>query len=712
MGFVFAEDDLRFDTWQPPRANKNPADFVDDLDYSLYEHFYEKECENLLDPDVPREKNIDFSLIAAAKGDDYGALSTSREYCVAYLYGMEAQGLEISWKDVNFSRTHLSYAEEVILIPQKASMHWEYTLRRRRNECVPYILDPVKLKELCPVRKQTNFETDLPSKMLALTVRANWVDPQWFTYHQHQHAVLAGLAIFDFEGSFQFPFLFSSHGGCGGAPPYNNSGTARSALFHHNRGACKKAILGVMRESSAVNSCQLKPSESVFLRAIYQAQSGDSAWVDAANTLIAAKGEGYSDKEVDRIIRGEGVSLPEELENKMIEVQVDSPLIGATISAMRKQGLVMTRLDVSERIQNLRRFDALYQDVQTVGEVLIDAENQKRIARSQSMRLLTSVIKTKVTLAQGYLETVPDEPGEQEKIIDGYFRDFRGGNMFLSSMCFQNRVEIIRSTSVVAHIGKSGKSLLQQSANLEFDENSYDAYNSASISKIPNLEKAESWLESLEKGRREMPPVGFGTRDSHILLEIENLLNFLEHPRIILVTKDKELIHGARRWAHFLKSSQKALSDTAAIASMPPETLLAQSVEAKNRKSRPSRLKLTDPITGQSFMASQELFSILEVQFPRSRNPTWVVLYDEPNIARSLANVEVSGKDFVFHSGGGVPQDLRKNQRKWFEWDVKSHVTDRLFMTSFRIARQAFYRALRNGTVSTVSTVPGGSIWD
>merc|ERR1711966_523826 len=205
---ILDDDDDYLDGWVPLPPTDDPRERYSEEELAEYDKYYEKVAQRLLPADSVRAENRPYTLIAAARGDDFAAVVTNDEYGIAYLWGMEEQSLKISWKDVNISKNSLFYAESVILLPPCARMHWEYTLRREKSNDVPFLLDPVYLKSLTPVRKQTNIETDLPSKMRLLSTRARWCHPQGVAYDFHQHAILCGLAIFDMEGSFQFPFLY------------------------------------------------------------------------------------------------------------------------------------------------------------------------------------------------------------------------------------------------------------------------------------------------------------------------------------------------------------------------------------------------------------------------------------------------------------------------------------------------------------------------
>jgi hypothetical protein len=119
----------------------------------------------------------------------------------------------------------VNFAEEYILIPPTAHAHADAVLTYNKGSGLPWSLDNVKLKDLNPIRKQSEMEQDLPSKFSAIATRALYVDPLWISYNQNQLALILGCMSLDFQSSYEFPFLEKTEGGCGSGPPFMNYDT-------------------------------------------------------------------------------------------------------------------------------------------------------------------------------------------------------------------------------------------------------------------------------------------------------------------------------------------------------------------------------------------------------------------------------------------------------------------------------------------------------
>ena len=690
-------DDIEM--WIPIPLSDNPRDFLSEEEIASFESFYEEKAPALLPKNSVREQNRSYSVIAAARGDDFAAITDCADYGLAYLQGMRTQELKISWKDVNISSNSVFYAESLILLPATARMHWEYTLRREKGRDVPLILDPVQLKSLSPVRKQTNIETDLPSKMRLLSTRARWCDKRGIAYHFHQHALLLGLCIFDFEDSFQFPFLHEQNGGCGGAPPYRNPDTGFCALFHHNRGGMKKAVLGVMREATAVNNCKLAVKDAIFLPWIYQAQSGDREWLQAVSTARQAKYEGYSQSEIMQLIKNEAASpFPDELQDRLITIEVDNPLMGSTISRMRNLGMIYTKLDVTERMANRKRDEALYGE-DSMGDVMRDIDKFKKEARSSSLRLIRDLLSAHEPMKIEALDSVPDDRDGQIKIMNDYYHDFDDGNTSLSSLCFSEKVEIIHAKAVEEFLGESSSQILRDSIGIGVD-NQYAQLYRNSIANIENIQEAENWLLEIERGKRPMPPVGFGTRDSHILLAISHAMKAYKKLGIVIVTSDRPLVNNCRKWVHYMRQDPECLCQYPGVAQISSETLLAQSLVNGHLVPSKKRINLTDPRTRKPFPMTRALYESLVFRTncdSREKDRPWIIIYDEPNIARRTANMRVKGgkrdRRLAVISSGGLDSSALEDHPDWVNWPTKELHRDPLFsrVTRGKVRRVNYY---------------------
>lgn len=85
--------------------------------------------------------------------------------------------MKLSLKDIGISRTIGNYAEGRILVPPTAESSFESVNRRHLREGVPFVLDGVKLKLISPVRKMSQLDLDMESKMRKVSETASWVNP-------------------------------------------------------------------------------------------------------------------------------------------------------------------------------------------------------------------------------------------------------------------------------------------------------------------------------------------------------------------------------------------------------------------------------------------------------------------------------------------------------------------------------------------------------
>lgn len=290
--------------------------------------------------------------IRSMVGDDEVITSNSLLYCIlAILLGPICARIKISWEDVQFSQWLFNYAEGYILLPMSKDSDFESVNRYNRGAGVPFVLDPVKFKDLSAVRKQSAMDVDLPSKFRNLAQRAAWTNPSWFTWGQHQHALILGIEIFDFMRSSIFPFLFQWEGGCGGAPPFNNVHTAAGMVFRFRSGRAKQGILGIMTDSNRLQKGEIRPAEAFFTKNLNLALSGDKRWLQVRSELERRKdsAEEYG-TDWDRTLRDNAErTIPRELVEKGVAIDPEDAYTGVSLSFLREKGYITTELDLVER---------------------------------------------------------------------------------------------------------------------------------------------------------------------------------------------------------------------------------------------------------------------------------------------------------------------------------------------------------------------------
>jgi hypothetical protein len=381
-----------------------------------------------------------------------------------------------------------------------------------------------------------------------------------------------------------------------------------------------------------------------------------------------------TDDDVLSLIRSESDALfPDELRPRLIEVPVDNPILGSAISAARRVGLVCTKTDVIALAANDAKNEAFYGDIQ-MGIVSKELDRLKRNARSQSLSQLHKILSSKPSLAANLLDTIPDSINDRMTIMRNYYLDFAEGNTALSSMCFAEKIEVIDARAVEEFFNNQSASILRRSMGIGVDDE-YNMYYRNSIQKMENLSEIHEWLLKCEKGLPTMPPVSLGTRDGHILLEIQNGMRTYHELDFIIVTNDKNLIAAANKWLHFTKNDARNITTRLpTITRISAETLYAQAWVSRLRR-RPvfETPDLTDPETMEPFSMSVELFD--QICFESRIKPNfqrWLVIYDEPNISRlnGMLAIDPKRKTIQVFQGGGLERRTLKGL-PWFHWDSR-----------------------------------------
>jgi len=141
-------------------------------------------CENLklsdfsvlLNKDKDIKKTI-LEYILSAVGDDEHTTTESQSMGpLLIVAGPRISKVKLSLKDTGISRTIGNYAEGWILVPPTAESSFESVNRRHLCEGVLFVLDGVKLKLISPVRKMSQLDLDMESKMRKVSETASWVN--------------------------------------------------------------------------------------------------------------------------------------------------------------------------------------------------------------------------------------------------------------------------------------------------------------------------------------------------------------------------------------------------------------------------------------------------------------------------------------------------------------------------------------------------------
>jgi len=408
-----------------------------------------------LDELIELDRGRNLHMIKSAVGDDEYTTTDSYSLGPAIIgFGPIINGIKLSWKDAGISKYVGNYAEGWVLNPPSAEATFEATHRRHARSGVPFTLDMVKLKYLSPVRKQSpSWELDLESKLEHLAEIASWTDRSWFTYDYHQMALLLANAVFDFEDARTFPYLFKTEGGCGGAPPYGNLDTVYSALFHYTRGKSRRGILGVMEEAVAVNTGTLAPKDTFFLRNSHLANMGDKVWLryeSAYRTLLEQNAIGRSEAE-DLLREQETQVLPDHIKNLGVEIEPHSYVVGASLSSLRKEGLIMSEMDVKAALDARVRQQAILGD-EPIGLLNKRLKEEASAFRGKHLKILSQISDIDPAIKEGLASRglmMPDTPGQMfRELCTAYFSMRTEEYARYSSLYYTDTIRVFKTSDI------------------------------------------------------------------------------------------------------------------------------------------------------------------------------------------------------------------------------------------------------------------------
>ncbi|UZC46345.1 RNA-dependent RNA polymerase [Sclerotinia sclerotiorum narnavirus 5] len=500
------------------------------LDDSLAEIYDETRIhlgsEKDLEARLKLDRGRDLHMIVSIVGDDEYTTTDSAALGPAIIgFGPRINGIRLSWKDTGESPYVGNYAEGWLLNPPSAEASFEVTNRRHGRSGVPWTLDMVKLKLLSPVRKQSpTWELDLESKLEHLAEIAGWTDRRWFTYDYHQMCLLLANAIFDFEDANTFPFLFKTEGGCGGAPPYGNLDTVYSAMHFYTRGQSKRGIIGLMEESVAVNTGRTKPKDTFFLRNSHLANLGDNAWLkyeSAYRTLLDDKSLTRSQAE-DLLKAEETQLLPDHILQLGTEVEPDSFAVGASLSALRKEGLLMSEMDVKAALDAQVRQLAILGD-EPIGILNKRLEEESSAFRGKHLKVLSQLSDINPAIKEGLrargmmMPTGMDH--ELRELMTRYYSMRTEEYARYSTLFYSDTIRVFKTSEVQSLLESGSKAIRADFARTESVPRDWaQRFFEENLEERARKTKVFEWFESKPLGEllyNPLPP-GVGTDDARI----------------------------------------------------------------------------------------------------------------------------------------------------------------------------------------------------
>jgi len=614
--------------------------------------------------------------VQSVVGDDESDTSNSKLFSLLIIFaGPVISKIKLSYKDCGISHYIANFAEGWILSPLNSEASFEATNRRHARSGVPWVLDVPKLKYISPVRKQSNMELDLESKYVHLAKAADWTHREWFTYHFHQMALLLANCVFDFVDGRTFPYLYKEEGGCGGMPPYQNLATSFSHLMRFNRGKSTRAILGVMDECVRIHHRQMSPSEGIFVKASHLAQMGDKRWLafTQAYTDLIKTGQ-ISRAELRDMMRGDITSnLPQDILDMSVEVESTDPVIGSAISHLRKEGLLLTELDVKMILENRKRQEAIGGD-RPLKTVIEEIEDEKRHYKANHWKVL-SLLSTRPEF-NDLCTIIPPNPYEEASMAEsslwnilGEYYSLRSSTHDLFTSFQYSDVIRIFKRSDIEHLVRKTPSLLREDIAQGIDlPGIIRSFKMEIPSERKRKEEVLEWLEADDLKSlllRPLPP-GVGPDDGRIFRSIMSALDeeaVKNQPTlmVIIISSDRQLC--ARVFAyvkHAMKNKVLLFANISAkayvrlcLGMIREENERADVAARKRRMDMPSKFTLFNYITGREMpipiaMNRQISSKIL------GRNSKVLIEFDYPNVERYLERTryEASTNSLVEITGG------------------------------------------------------------
>lgn len=592
----------------------------------------------------------------AFKGDDEITVEETGHLGISMIaIAEEILRIKISWSDTFVSDQMGNYAEEWILKPISAGSTFQDSTEFGKGTFIPWTLDTVKLKMLSPVRKQSQLEDDLESKLVYLGAAAQWCNPDWFTYDFHQMSLILAMEMFDFAALESFPFLNREEGGLDCPVPYGNPDTLRLYANHYNKGRSIDAIKMIMSESNRVKTGKLMPNETICLKGISAYKAGSSIWNNYISIYKSLKENSVSETDINDILRMSlDVEFPRELQQKAIVVDVKNPAIATSISRLRQVGAILTELDLLNYINQKERYQNLFNPRRSFFQLFEEEKARLEKFKARPMQLLSEIARDNNCQVE-ILDNLQMKSVDFNIEATNYIRYAQKYKAFRTSFNNTGKVRIYRKTDVEDYFDNNN----QRDFQISLFDNSFDRPPSVETQRnFP--EEEQIWKEIMEWLKEPDPfknalPSGICTDDARLLRELE-LLPKTER-LIISVTNDRDLSQVLQQMINFHNWNSKTQLFYANIS---VSTYLLFCHDCRMMKIQSSREngifdyhRAIGPVTLSSVVLSKIHSNILTLLVQRGGTrhessfkpkPIWF-LYDRPNIERFSQKFTIQNKE-------------------------------------------------------------------
>jgi hypothetical protein len=533
-------------------------------------------------------------------------------------------------------------------------------------------MDTIKLKQISAVRKQSQLETDFESKYKDLYKSVEWIDPDWITYDYGQMALILATCIFDFRESKTSPYLHQTEGGCGGRPPWNNLDTAMAGFQNMSHGKATQSILWIMAESNSIQQGRLKPKDAQFINASHYVQRGSIALGKIKG--LSKKLQHYTKEEkleLLEMVRDDN-PIPNELKEKSIVVEPQDKLLGCAISELRKNGLVMTELDLQTEMAKRNKYSALLGDT-NMGIIIKEQDDALQKSKSNGYRILASM---------GTSESVP-YLDDFHGIAKEYYK-LRGDISDITAFSYAGQIRIFKARDVLDYFESQSSSLRDEIAsNLPVARN-YRLGQKQGHEK-EKIEYQIQWMESGEIKdlfEGEIPP-NVGSDDARILRKISMQLPKLTRVTVFVIMTDDESMF--KKIEIFLKKH-------------PFGRALRVSKHEYIKACILNETRLRDEVKVYNFITNEEMqFQSLGARISkyslnwRFKTP-YQILWDFPNFNRSLEAIRLTKNGYKIPDGGYLKRRTVKQSSYWTQlpWEEFKKLPD--FKPKYRHKKILFKR--------------------
>jgi len=636
-------------------------------------------------------------------GDDETITADSVVFCVlCILIGPIISRIKISWEDVGFNKHLFNYAEGYVFLPPSQMSSFEAINRYAKGNGIPIVLDPVKLKNLSCVRKQSEMDRDLPSKFRNLAEAASWTNRNWPTYNLHQFALLIGVEIFDFMRAKQYPYLYKTEGGCGGSPPWGNLFTSAAAMFRYRRGRARRGIVGIMKESTMLLNGQIEPSETFFVKNLSLATSGDIRW-EAIRSIALKTDEQWNsvglDKPTPLELTDEEI-VPPELLVKSDVVKPRDALTGIAISFLREKGYLLTEYDLVQKAQEKKRLEALWGRVplKDIADQIELRKQKYKEAFLETLSLMDTSEKIHPDVVNALSKIKDPFDPESLQIMDRYYRLRVEQASYITSFIYNDRIRIFRTKDVEEYYSRGLKGL--KNAFAEAIETTWRPEHRKTIQLHDEKQKydlIEEWLDSgpLPDLLNGAIPPGVGPDDSRICRDILNDIDIWkasgrERFLFFLVTADRKLVNGLSQIIHH----RHPLIKWRIVSIRPTEYLQICLSPEERQVYRPIQLNWLNSQTIYNLVRKQNerLPSVLYKELVRNSRflgngepyPVFSVYYDYPNINRGLASFKLTDGNLEQYTQGYLTTDFAKSRPGLVNEDINELFRSKQFLKGYK----------------------------